>query len=70
MVKKCVICGKNVTKYVTNPDHPQKYICLQCMGRIVFSNRSVDIELGPIREAFGKAFEAFKEEWGKQQKEE
>ena len=67
MAKKCVICDKDVTKYVTDPDHPKKYVCLNCLNGIVLNSKTVDAELGPVKSAFEKAFNAFKDELGKQQ---
>ncbi len=68
MARKCVICGKDAEKYATDPDYPRKYICLQCLNRIVLNSRTIDVEMGPVRVAFEKAFNAFRDEWEKQQK--
>lgn len=67
MTKKCVICDKDVAKYVTDPDHPRRYVCLKCLNGMVLNSKTVDVELGPVRLAFEKAFNAFKDEWEKQQ---
>jgi hypothetical protein len=67
MAKKCVICEEDVTKYVTDPDHPKKYVCLRCLNGIVLNSRTFDAELGPIRSALEKAFSSFNDELKKQQ---
>jgi len=67
MANKCVICEKEVAKYVTDPNHPKKYVCLKCLNGIVLNGKTVDMELGPVKSALEKAFNAFKDEWEKQQ---
>ena len=66
MEKKCVICDKDVAKYVVDPDHPKKYVCLSCLNRMVLSTKTVDAEIGPLKSALEKAFNAFRSELEKQ----
>jgi hypothetical protein len=65
---KCTICGKSVNRYITSYSYPNKRVCLNCLNELIFTTGAIEEELGPLRKALGKAFEAFKDEWESQEK--
>jgi hypothetical protein len=67
MLKKCVICGKSVEKWVVNPKHPSKPVCLDCLKGIALDEKNIETELAPFVAAVSKGIEALKDELDKKQ---
>ncbi len=67
MLKKCVICSKSTAKWVENPKHPEKPVCLDCLKEILLNQKTVETSLAPISDALNKAFDSLKDELDKRQ---
>ena len=67
MLKKCVICGKSTEKWVENPKHPKKPVCLDCLKEILLNQKTLETGLAPISDALNKAFDSLKDELDKRQ---
>ncbi len=61
MADKCVICGKSAPKYVSNPSHPGKKVCVNCLNGLVFNAGTLNEAMEPITSAFNKALKDIKE---------
>lgn len=62
MTATCVICGRRVSRSVTDPKHPDHHVCLECLKGLVFNTSTVEEALEPMVKAFTDALAEIKEE--------
>ncbi len=67
-MERCIICNRNVDDWVSNPEHADKHICIECTNGIILNLNTVKKELEPIYLALEKAVDTIGRELEKADK--